>query len=98
MGEDRATIEEVIEEYEKHGFKANQDFPGNYFWYELFKASPNAKVILTVRKSTEKWKTSLTSFMDQEQKRFGNPGTFFMDRFRTCGFFGERMQDLFFVG
>jgi len=35
-----ASIESVLEDYEKYGFDANQDLPGNLKWEELFKASP----------------------------------------------------------
>ena len=51
-------IEAVIEEYKKNGFQANQDMPGNFLWEELYNASPNAKVILTVRDSEKQWKKS----------------------------------------
>ena len=32
----RCSIRKVIEEYQKHGFQANQDVPGNAYWEELF--------------------------------------------------------------
>ena len=58
-------IERVIEEYTSRGYTVNQDHPGNIYWEELFKASPNAKVILTVRDNVEVWNRSLLRFMDQ---------------------------------
>ena len=48
------SIEEVLDAYDKKGFEANQDLPGNMLWEELYKASPKGtKVILTVRASDE---------------------------------------------
>ena len=45
-------IEKVISEYKIHGFDVNQDLPGNIYWKDLYKASPQGtKVILTVRDS-----------------------------------------------
>ena len=47
-------LEEVIDAYDKNGFEANQDLPGNMLWEELYKSSPKGtKVILTVRSSDE---------------------------------------------
>ena len=34
--EGKATIEDVIAEYDKNGFDANQDLPGNLLWEELY--------------------------------------------------------------
>ena len=63
--EGKVPIVEVIEEYTKLGFQANQDFPGNVYWEELFNASPNAKVILTVRDNADVWNRSFLSFLRQ---------------------------------
>ena len=42
--EGRATIEDVLAVYEQHGFDANQDYPGNFLWEELYLASPKGWV------------------------------------------------------
>lgn len=63
--EGKVPIKEVIDEYTKLGFQANQDFPGNVYWEELFNASPNAKVILTVRDNADVWNKSFLSFLRQ---------------------------------
>ena len=48
----KVKIEKVISEYKVHGFDVNQDLPGNIYWQDLYKASPQGtKVILTVRDS-----------------------------------------------
>ena len=53
--------------FKEHGFNVNQDFPGNFMWEELYRASPkNQKVILTVRDSDEKWWNSWCTFNEQE--------------------------------
>jgi len=63
-------IEQVIAEYDKHGFDANQDIPGNFMWEQLYRALPkDTKVILTVRESEEKWWASWSGFMRQEAER-----------------------------
>ena len=63
----KVAIEQVIEEYTSRGYTVNQDHPGNIYWEELFRASPNAKVILTVRDNVDVWNRSLVRFMDQEK-------------------------------
>ena len=50
-------------EYQKHNFHANQDYPGNFMWEDLYNASPNAKVILTVRDSDEQFVNSWNKFI-----------------------------------
>ena len=50
------TIEDILKAYKDHGFDANQDFPGNVRWEELYTALPKGtKVILTVRDNEEVW-------------------------------------------
>ena len=52
----KLTIEDILKAYEDHGFDANQDWPGNVRWEELYNASPKGtKVILTVRDNEEIW-------------------------------------------
>ena len=61
----------VKETFQEHGFNVNQDFPGNFLWEELYRASPkDQKVILTVRDSDEKWWNSWCRFNDQEIFQF----------------------------
>ena len=63
----KATIGEVVAEYEKNGFDACQDIPGNYHWKELYDhLGPDTKVILTVRDNTERWWNSYVNFFTQE--------------------------------
>ena len=53
--EGKTTIDEVINAYDKHGFDANQDLPGNLLWEDLYRVlierDATTKVILTVRDS-----------------------------------------------
>ena len=66
----RISIDKVIEAYNDYEFDANQDFPGNACWEELYHASPKGtKVILTVRDSDEVWQKSIKNFWIQETKR-----------------------------
>ena len=52
----KLTIEDILKAYEDHGFDANQDWPGNVRWEELYNASPKGtKVILTVIDNEEVW-------------------------------------------
>ena len=52
----KLTIEDILKAYEDHGFDANQDWPWNVRWEELYNASPKGtKVILTVRDNEEVW-------------------------------------------
>ena len=52
------SIDEIISAYEKLGFDALQDLPGNLYWEQLYDACPDAKIILTVRDSDEIWYNS----------------------------------------
>ena len=78
-------------EYKKYGYQANQDQPGNLLFDHLFRGSPNAKVILTVRDSDEIWLSSFIRFLTQEAKRFGNPGHYFMNKFNQLNWMGPKM-------
>lgn len=66
------------DEYKKHGYTVNQDWPGNMLWEELYNASPNAKVILTIRDCDEQWWESLIRFIKAERAALGNPGYWIM--------------------
>ena len=63
----KATIAEVVAEYEKHGFDSCQDIPSNYHWKELYDhLGPDTKVILTVRDNPDRWWNSYVGFFTQE--------------------------------
>ena len=49
--EDRASINDVLDAYKKHGFDSNQDVPGNVRWEELYRAMP---------KDTKAWVTTFS--------------------------------------
>jgi len=87
----RSSMKPVIAKYKKCGYQANQDVPGNFFWEDLFEHSPDAKVILTVRESSEKWKTSFINFMTQEYERFGNPLFWIFSKISDSAIFGPKM-------
>ena len=85
-------IESVIEEYKKQGFQANQDMPGNVLWEKLYHASPNAKVILTVRDSEKQWKNSFINFVRHEYERLGNPAYWMLKTMSYYGIMGPKMH------
>ncbi|CAG5098588.1 Oidioi.mRNA.OKI2018_I69.XSR.g15801.t1.cds [Oikopleura dioica] len=86
----QATIEDVISEYENIKCTVNQDWPGNMLWEELYRASPHAKVILTVRKNDKEWFDSLIKFMIAERSACGNfPWYFLSMKFLDWGFLGK---------
>ena len=84
----------MTEQYQKHGFQANQDIPGNLYWEDLFNASPNSKVILTVRDSEQAWKNSWTKFVNQEFGRVGNPAFWIFRKLITWGMLGPKMRNM----
>lgn len=86
------SIHKVIDEYKKLGFQANQDVPSNVYWEALYHASPNAKVILTVRGSTEQWRRSFVNFFKQETLRWGNPGFWIFHRLVSLGWTSPNMD------
>ena len=108
--EGKVPIVEVIEEYTKLGFQANQDFPGNVYWEELFNASPNAKVILTVRDNADVWNKSFLSFLRQVifiskidylliEKEYNLKWSFWLNqRMFTARWFGEKIGKMVFSG
>lgn len=91
--EEKCDISEVIAEYQKHNFHANQDYPGNFMWEDLYNASPNAKVILTVRDSDEQFVNSWNKFIRQECENFGNPGMYLFRKFQDMQFGGKKDVD-----
>ncbi|CBY13677.1 unnamed protein product [Oikopleura dioica] len=85
-----ASIEDVLESYKSINCSVNQDWPGNMLWEELFNASPNAKVILTVRKNDAEWFDSLVKFMIAERSACGAfPRYFLSMKFLDWGFLGK---------
>ena len=40
---EKIEIEEVLKKYDELGFDANQDYPGNFLWEELYLASPKER-------------------------------------------------------
>ena len=42
--DEKITIEDVLDKYNELGFDANQDYPGNFLWEELYLASPKGWV------------------------------------------------------
>ena len=54
-----------------------KDAPGNFYWEDLYNASPNAKVILTIRDSDEIWWNSFINFQKNiSGNLLGNPWYF----------------------
>ena len=41
--QEKIEIEEVLKKYDELGFDANQDYPGNFLWEELYLASPKER-------------------------------------------------------
>merc|ERR1712235_179095 len=92
----------VLDKYKEEGFDANQDFPGNFLWEELYQVSPaGQKVILTVRDSDEKWWKSWCGFFTQESKRHAigdiNLGII-LNKASEYGYMGPKFQVMFEVG
>ncbi|CAG5104153.1 Oidioi.mRNA.OKI2018_I69.chr1.g1118.t1.cds [Oikopleura dioica] len=88
----KCSIHRVIEEYQKHGFQVNQDVPSNVFWEQLYHASPTAKVILTVRDSSEVWQNSWNKFAASFNTQFGNPGFWIYHRLISMGWSSPNMN------
>lgn len=42
--EGRGSIKKVLDAYERNNFDTNQDFPGNIYWEELWRANGEGKV------------------------------------------------------
>lgn len=92
----KASIEEVLDEYGKHGFDANQDLPGNMHWEELYKASPKGtKVILTVRSTDDEWFDSFYRFEKQQTARwsYGNFNIVGLG-LANRGYMGKKFQNM----
>ena len=41
--DEKMEIGEVLKKYDELGFDANQDYPGNFLWEELYLASPKER-------------------------------------------------------
>jgi len=87
------TTTQLLAAYEREGFDANQDVPGNMIWHELFDASPNdTKVILTVRDNEDIWVDSFKRFQLQEcaRMKFKPLHNLFLSLFRN-GYMGKEL-------
>lgn len=97
--EGKATIEDVINAYDQHGFDTNQDIPGNVLWEDLYRAlvkrDPNIKVIMTVRDNDAVWWKSWCGFWLQECQ-YGAIGDFcvlgVMTMLASAGYFGPQIE------
>ena len=89
-----AKLNPRLAKYQKYGFQVNQDVPGNLRWEDLYNASPNCKVILTVRDSSAKWKTSWINFIRQEYSRMGNPGFWIRRKMVMSGIMGPKIRKM----
>ena len=66
-------IDEVVAEYDRYNFDANQDAPGNLHWQELLAVSPKGtKVILTGK------------FQNKVYKRFNVQGFCYEKWYQNC--------------
>jgi len=64
--------------------------PGNFLWEDLYTASPNAKVILTVRDNDKVWWKSLSSFFVAAAKLWSNPGYYIFNKLKDAQFGGVK--------
>ena len=56
--EKKAAIREILDLFKRAGVNATTDFPACVLYREFMEVYPNAKVILSARRSGEKWATS----------------------------------------
>ena len=67
-------IEEVLKKYDELGFDANQDYPGNFLWEELYLASPKERAKKSLESNQFKSKSNkinLTRYKsDSHRQRF----------------------------
>ena len=57
-------------------------------WEELYKASPGAKVILSVRDSDQQWWESVVKFQIAKRSELGNPGYWLIRKMINLGIYG----------
>lgn len=97
--EGESSIESVLTAYDRHGFDANQDLPGNVLWEDMYRASPKGtKVILTIRDNEEKWWNSWKKFIIQEYERVQVMGVSYqgiMGLLSRYGYLGTKMQNFY---
>ena len=72
--EEKIEIEEVLKKYDELGFDANQDYPGNFLWEELYLASPKERAKKSLESNPFKSKSNklnLTRYKsDSHRQRF----------------------------
>ena len=72
--EEKIEIEEVLKKYDELGFDANQDYPGNFLWEELYLASPKErakKSLVSNQFKSKSNKLNLTRYKsDSHRQRF----------------------------
>lgn len=49
FAEGNTSIESVLTAYDRHGFDANQDLPGNVLWEEMYRASVEFKINIAIK-------------------------------------------------
>merc|ERR1712131_150713 len=69
------SISDLIEKYDEMGFNMNNDLPGNWQWETLYDNIDDAKVILTVRDTEDKWEASWKNFCKAQVNKNGIWGT-----------------------
>ena len=71
---EKIEIEEVLKKYDELGFDANQDYPGNFLWEELYLASPKERAKKSLESNQFKSKSNkinLTRYKsDSHRQRF----------------------------
>ena len=71
---EKIEIEEVLKKYDELGFDANQDYPGNFLWEELYLASPKErakKSLVSNQFKSKSNKLNLTRYKsDSHRQRF----------------------------
>ncbi|CAG5089880.1 Oidioi.mRNA.OKI2018_I69.PAR.g12389.t1.cds [Oikopleura dioica] len=93
--EGRGSIKKVLDAYERNNFDTNQDFPGNIYWEELWRANGEGKVVLTVRDNEHVWYESWINFFEQNFKGIAvNVAT----HLAWHGFFGKEIYEMVRIG
>ena len=72
--------------------------PGNFLWEDLYTASPNAKVILTVRDNDKVWWKSLSSFFVAAAQLWSNPGYYIFNKLKDAQFGGVKQTKWQIIG
>lgn len=83
----RVSSDEVFDTVVKDGFTATCDNPAADLYAQQLKKYPNAKVVLTVRDSSEKWVASwkvLMNFVEVQERPFSLAYPTFVQWSRSC--------------